>query len=377
MQHLKHFKGFLPKTPPRFVDPNRLPSYDFDEMDYFTLWDCHRALAFATSRSVFRDVFLSQEDPSVSCQINPLIPKKYGIPLLKISEKLKVSPWIIYADMVTFGGVVKNQEETQVEMESLDLIDKFTNLQSEKNFFCVHYLINVRGREVPQACCDIIEGRRANDHQKVYLAFLKLKTFLYDTIEIFRKIPSLIDPKEFSRFRVFFMGPKENTMFKEPLVFEGAEDFNTSFLRGTSAGSDPLIEAIDITLNVISVLPDTDFNKTLRELRSYMPHEQIMFSSFLRKDLAEAKLDNFIQSDYKLWKEYLLLLEALVLLRREHLNMALHYIGSGKGSAGTYFEKFLGLNTKAAASLLKESYDTSLEKSHPRIPSVEEILKGF
>ena len=112
------------------------------ETDVFILQALYRAYTFITSGFTLEQSyqeFLKSGNYGVARQI---LPKNIAVPLVLVSSKLDVYPWLDYHYSYSLGNYVKKNPDASLHWKNLDMACKFTGTPDEIGFIMVHVYIN-------------------------------------------------------------------------------------------------------------------------------------------------------------------------------------------------------------------------------------------
>ena len=124
----------------RFI-PNYTEIID-KETDIFVLQALYRAYTFVTSGFTLEQAyqeFLQSGNYGIARQ---LLPKNIAEPLVLVSNKLDVYPWLDYHYSYSLGNYVKKDPAGDLHWKNLDMACKFTGTTDEIGFIMVHVYIN-------------------------------------------------------------------------------------------------------------------------------------------------------------------------------------------------------------------------------------------
>jgi indoleamine 2,3-dioxygenase len=236
------------------------------ETDVFVLQALYRAYTFVTSGFTLEQAyqeFLKSGNYGIARQ---LLPKNIALPLVLVSRKLDVYPWLDYHYSYSLGNYVKKDLTGDLHWENLDMACKFTGTSDEIGFIMVHVYIN----EVsPQLVGSVM------DYGLNPLDVTSLQTcgnVMQEMNRRRRDMWSASRHERYNDFRIFIMGIKGNDkIFGPGLVYDGCFDNTPQQYRGQTGAQDNIIPMIDIFSGIVDYYPDNKLTEYLLDLRTYRP----------------------------------------------------------------------------------------------------------
>lgn len=89
-------------------------------------------------------------------------------------------------------------------------------------------------------------------------------------LQVFNTMWTCNNPNNFSDFRTFLMGIKDQSMFPNGVVYEGV-DPDPKFYRGASGANDNIIPTLDNLFQLTDDMPDNPLTRILKDFRTYRP----------------------------------------------------------------------------------------------------------
>jgi indoleamine 2,3-dioxygenase len=295
------------------------------ETDIFVLQALYRAYTFVTSGFTLEQAyqeFLQSGNYGIARQF---LPKNIAQPLVLVSNKLDVYPWLDYHYSYSLGNYVKKDPTGSLHWKNLDMACKFTGTSDEIGFIMVHVYIN----EVsPQLVGSVMD----------YGSSLYCVTSLQicgKTLEEMNKrrrdMWTASRHERYNDFRIFIMGIKGNDkIFGQGLVYDGCFNNEAQQYRGQTGAQDSIIPMIDIFSGIVDYYPDNKLTEYLLDLRTYRPRCIQNFFTDLRNHYKDIPLFKQL-ADGKCYEGLLYLLkivDEVYLFRNGHWQFVQKYIMS-------------------------------------------------
>jgi len=228
------------------------------EKDIFIFQALFRAYTFLTSAYTLElsyQTFVLTRKYGVARRV---LPSHISIPLVYVSEKLNVYPWLDYHYAYSLGNYVKKDNSGTLDWKNLDMACKFIGSSDEVGFIMLHVYIN----ELSGQLVDSV-----------------LKTDLKRVGEIMEQINSRRKEmwtasrhSRYNDFRIFIMGIKGNEdIFGEGLIYEGCFENKPQQFRGQTGAQDNIIPMMDIFTGIVDYYPSNQLTEYLLDLRTYRP----------------------------------------------------------------------------------------------------------
>ena len=235
------------------------------ETDVFILQALYRAYTFVTSGFTLEQAyqeFIQSGNYGVARQ---LLPKNIALPLVLVSNKLDVYPWLDYHYSYSLGNYVKKDPAGDLHWKNLDMACKFTGTTDEIGFIMVHVYIN----EVsPKLVGSVMDYGLQNDITSLQLC----GDVMEEMNRRRRDMWTASRHERYNDFRIFIMGIKGNDkIFGQGLVYEGCFDDAPQQYRGQTGAQDSIIPMIDIFTGIVDFYPDNKLTEYLLDLRTYRP----------------------------------------------------------------------------------------------------------
>jgi indoleamine 2,3-dioxygenase len=254
------------------------------EHDVFVLQALFRAYTFITSGYTLElsyQEFIKNGNYGVARR---LLPENIAKPLVLVSKKLDVYPWLDYHYAYSLGNYVKKNDQEGLQWQNLDMACKFTGSKDEVGFIMLHVYINELSPILVSSVMDFgknisvgnskIECARVDYVRNDFInRNLKLCGNTMEEMNKRRREMWVASRHEnYNDFRIFIMGIKGNdSIFGDGLVYDGCFDNNPQQFRGQTGAQDNIIPMIDIFSGVVDYYPENDLTKYLLDLRTYRP----------------------------------------------------------------------------------------------------------
>jgi indoleamine 2,3-dioxygenase len=240
-----------------------------EEHDVFILQALFRAYTFITSGYTLElsyQEFIKNGNYGVARR---LLPQNIAKPLVLVSKKLDVYPWLDYHYAYSLGNYVKKNEEDGLQWQNLDMACKFTGSKDEVGFIMLHVYINELSPLLVSSVMDFGKNIAFSNINKN----LRLCGRTMEEMNKRRREMWVASRHEnYNDFRIFIMGIKGNdSIFGNGLVYEDCFDNNPQQFRGQTGAQDNIIPMIDIFSGIVDYYPENDLTKYLLDLRSYRP----------------------------------------------------------------------------------------------------------
>jgi indoleamine 2,3-dioxygenase len=235
------------------------------ETDVFVLQALYRAYTFLTSGFTLElayQEFLSSGNYGVARQI---LPANIAKPLVLVSNKLDVYPWLDYHYSYSLGNYVKKNPLGDLDWKNLDMACKFTGTSDEIGFIMVHVYINEVSPQLVEFVMDYGLTKSVTSLQMCGNVMQEMNRRRRDMWTASRH-------ERYNDFRIFIMGIKGNDkIFGPGLVYDGCFNNEPQQYRGQTGAQDSIIPMIDIFTGIVDFYPDNKLTEYLLDLRTYRP----------------------------------------------------------------------------------------------------------
>jgi len=235
------------------------------ETDVFVLQALYRAYTFLTSGFTLElayQEFLSSGNYGIARQI---LPANIAKPLVLVSSKLDVYPWLDYHYSYSLGNYVKKNPVGNLDWKNLDMACKFTGTSDEIGFIMVHVYINEVSPQLVESVMDYGLNKSITSLQMCGNVMQEMNRRRRDMWTASRH-------ERYNDFRIFIMGIKGNDkIFGPGLVYDGCFNNEPQQYRGQTGAQDSIIPMIDIFTGIVDFYPDNKLTEYLLDLRTYRP----------------------------------------------------------------------------------------------------------
>jgi indoleamine 2,3-dioxygenase len=247
------------------------------ETDVFILQALFRAYTFITSGFTLELSYQEFIKSGNYGKARTVLPENIAIPLVEVSNKLQVYPWLDYHYAYSLGNYVKKNKSGTLDWQNLDMACKFTGTPDEIGFIMVHVYIN---ELTPELVGSVLDYEKTKNIK--YLK--KCAETMTEINKRRRSMWSASRHERYNDFRIFIMGIKGNDgIFGDGLVYSGCFDNKPQKFRGQTGAQDSIIPMVDIFSGIVDYYPENELTNYLIDLRSYRP---VCIQDFF-KDLRE------------------------------------------------------------------------------------------
>ncbi|KAJ3313261.1 hypothetical protein HDV04_002245 [Boothiomyces sp. JEL0838] len=300
------------------------------------------------------------------------LPKQIAVPLQQISDKIKAKPFMEYAQSYALYNYKRKNKSEPLYFENLELIRKFSGMQSETGFIGIHVAMVRHTPQFVEGLTKALDSAAKNDRKE----FNHNLNAIVDTMKTINGVMEDMwaesHPADYLKFRTFIMGIKgQNEMFPNGVVYEGV-DSNPREYRGESGANDSIIPCCDNFLQLTQGMPENPMTEILRDFRSYRPIDHNRFVSWVQQSASELGIEKYCLQDVKSLTLYIALLDQVRDFRHRHWNFAKEYIikrtaypkATGGSPMATWLPNQLGVVLKAIedkSAVLLEKYGSELK----------------
>ena len=320
-----NMKGYLYERILGKVIEDELPLYDISqETDIQLLAGLQRDYYFLAS-AYSLETSHPYENESNYNQARTILPKQLAIPLLELSKKNNVFPWMDYA----YGYGLNNAMligDDPTDYNCYKTIRTFNGNKSEEGFINVHVAMVAQSGDLlkyQQECLYNISIDEREKFNKNLKNHYNIFSNIIDTLQTMWKASAYSD---YLSFRTFIMAQKGNHICypEEKIIFKlENKDLHLSF-RGETGAQDSIIPSVDSFLQLN--YPVNKLTEYLFDLRQYRPKDHQEYINFVDNSSKELKFKDYC---YKNSYSCILLLKnlnCLRMFRKKHWNLTKKYI---------------------------------------------------
>ncbi len=319
-------KGILSR--PNEIETRVASLPDYSELisqttDVFIWQALYRAYTFVASAYTLELSYQEMVKSGNYGKARRFIPPQVSKPLVLVSEKLDVYPWLDYHYAYSLGNYVKKDPSGTLHWRNLEMACRFSGTPDETGFIMLHVYINELGPALMDSVMAVGKGVDLKAH-------LKKAGETMDEINSRRKEMWVASRHErYNDFRVFIMGIKGNDeLFGEGVVYEGCFNDEPQQYRGQTGAQDSIIPMMDIFSGIVDFYPSNKLTEYLLDLRTYRPKCIQNFFVDLRAHFAANPLFGTLQAA-KEWEGLVYLLrvvDEVYLFRNGHWQFVQKYI---------------------------------------------------
>jgi indoleamine 2,3-dioxygenase len=295
-----------------------------EETDVFILQALYRAYTFVTSGYTLELSYQEFVKNGNYGKARQNLPVNISEPLVEVSNKLNVYPWLDYHYSYSIGNYVKKDPNGTLDWKNLDMACKFTGGSDEVGFIMLHVYINELS---PQLVSSVMNYGKDHLTKELELCGKTMEQINDRRKEMWTASRC----EHYNDFRVFIMGIKgNNSIFGDGLVYSNCFDNTPQQFRGQTGAQDSIIPMMDIFTGVVDYYPDNKLTEYLLDLRTYRP---VCIQNFF-KDLRDYYSSNSIYSYLCKTKNYiglvylLKIVDEIYLFRNGHWQFVQKYIMS-------------------------------------------------
>jgi len=242
---------------------NKLENYIDDvkeEQDIMVLHALYRAYTFVTSAYLLSPSHFGVDNEGNYGKAHQKLPIQVAQPLVKVSDKLQVAPWLDYHYSYSLGNYVRKGEG--LHWRDLDMACSFTGGKDEIGFIMNHVYINELSPKLVGGIMSCYEGEdRLEDILEVVKGMNERRRTMWEAS----------DYRNYNKFRAFIMGIEGNEeIFGDGVIYEGVTEEPKKY-RGQTGAQDDIIPTLDIFTGIYKYYPENMLTKYLMDLRQYRP----------------------------------------------------------------------------------------------------------
>ena len=317
--------GYLHSRTLGEVINNDLPVFDFtNETDIQLLSSLQRDYFFLASAYSLETSHHNENESNYNLARTEL-PKQLAIPLLQLSKKNDVFPWMDYAYGYGLNNAVLINDDKK-SYNSYKTVRTFSGSQSEEGFINVHVAMVAQSGDLlayQQECLSNISNNERNNFNTNLKNHFEIFSNIVETLQTMWKASSY---KDYLTFRTFIMAQKGNSICypDESIKFITEYGEEEHSYRGETGAQDSMIPSIDNFLQLL--YPRNKLTEYLFDLRQYRPKDHQEYINFVGE--SSTKL-NFKEYCYNSSYSCILLLKnlnCLRMFRKKHWNLTKKYI---------------------------------------------------
>eukprot|EP00835_Amoeboradix_gromovi_P003789 NODE_264_length_12431_cov_0.389556.p2 type:complete len:459 gc:universal NODE_264_length_12431_cov_0.389556:8393-9769(+) len=304
-----------------------LPEYDLSKVnDSQDLMALFRDYTFVASAYLLEECDISMRKNGYYGQGRPKLPRNIAVPLSVIAKKINQRPFMEYAQSYALYNYKLIDKHGNLGYENLKLIRAFTNEQSEAGFILTHVAMVQYTPDLVKQTCSVLDAVRINDRDLFNSALTDLKFVLLQINVEMETMWSASKPEDYSRFRTFIFGTKDQKeLFPNGVIYEGV-DGNKHFYRGESGANDSIIPTMDNLLELTKEMPNNPLTMILQDFRSYRPIGHNEWLKWVDEKSKSLKVREYASEDPLSLLLYVEILDQVRDFRHRHWNFTKEYI---------------------------------------------------
>lgn len=291
------------------------------ETDMFVLQALYRAYTFIASAYTLEKSFQQFKETGEYGKARTILPRQIAEPLVAVSAKLNVFPWLDYHYAYSLGNYVKKDATQGLHWSNLDMACKFTNTPDETGFIMVHVYINELSAHLIQHVEQYWETKDSKYLEDV-------ATVMHDINERRREMWRASRHERYNDFRVFIMGIKGNDrIFGDGVIYENCFNNEPQQYRGQTGAQDNIIPLMDIFTGIVNHYPENQLTQYLLELRAYRPAcvQRYLQDAFMKPSIFNTLVEN---GDINGLRSLLKIVDEVYYFRNGHWQFVQKYIMS-------------------------------------------------
>jgi indoleamine 2,3-dioxygenase len=281
---------------------------------------CFLASAYSleSSHTTIKDTFYEK-----ACDI---IPESISEPLLFLSKKVDVYPWLDYA----YGYGLNNAQligNNKNDYKCYETIRTFCGSESEQGFINVHVAMVAQTPELLLQQQEILSSLDMDNRKDFNDALQNHYSIFSNIINTLQTMWKASNYSEYLSFRTFIMGQKGNKLCypDETIKFlKGDGQMEKYSFRGETGAQDSIIPSIDNLLGL--EYPKNKLTEYLFDLRSYRPKDHQAYINFVGENSKKLNFKEYVLKDSKSCILLLKNLNCLRMFRKKHWNLTKKYI---------------------------------------------------
>ena len=319
--------GYIYYNKLKEIVDNEMPFYDVTyETDNKLLAGLFRDFCFIASAYSLESSHLTVNSQKIYSKAVDIIPVKIAEPLIILSEKLGVYPWLDYAHGYGLNNAILIGNDKN-DYKCYKTIRTFNGCESEKGFINVHVAMVAQTSELLEQQQNILYNISINNRNIFNDSLHKHYIIFSNIIETLQTMWKASDYKDYLSFRTFIMGQKGNKLCypDENLIFnrsDGSLEYHS--YRGETGAQDSIIPSID---NLFQLkYPRNKLTEYLYDLRSYRPKDHQEYINYCGYYADELGFKEYVYENSKSCILLLKNLNCLRMFRKKHWNLTKKYI---------------------------------------------------
>jgi len=205
------------------------------------------------------------------------IPMSLAVPLVRVSEILRMAPILTFADTVLWNAHPRDPCRP-LSTDNIYFENTFSGTEDEDNFYKLSASVELRGVEAIQIVHRYLNLDNPQDRTNesgLRSDLVQLKAVLEELTDLMGSVRQAVDPKVFYwQIRPWFNG--SGSSGRQRWVYEGVDESTVMDTSGPSAGQSGIIHTIDAFLGV-------DHRQLRCPIPSVQQHGNVAFMDRMRR----------------------------------------------------------------------------------------------
>lgn len=266
-----------------------------------------------------------QKNESIYKQARTEIPPQISIPLLELSKKNKVFPWLDYAYGYGLNNAILVGDDP-THYGSYKTVRTFNGSQSEEGFINVHVAMVAQSGKLLEHQQESLYNIHVNDRDKFNYHLKNHYNIFSNIIQTLQTMWQASSYNDYLTFRTFIMAQKGNKICypEETIKFNIELGSEIHSYRGETGAQDSIIPSVDSFL--LLDYPQNKLTEYLFDLRKYRPIDHQEYINFVNNSSKELKFKDYCYKDSYSCILLLKNLNCLRMFRKKHWNLTKKYI---------------------------------------------------
>ena len=306
-----------------------LPIYNLDNItDIKLLAALHRDYCFLASayslETCHKSLSLSNNNEYGKARDN--LPPQLSLPLLTLSKKNDVFPWLDYAYGYGLNNAVLKNGCNPKDYNSYKTIRTFNGCDSEEGFINVHVAMVAQSGDLLKFQQECLKSIHNNDREKFNSSLNNHYEILHSIVNTLQTMWKASNYKDYLSFRTFIMGQIGNHKCypEEKIRFNKGNTYEIHSYRGETGAQDSMIPSIDSFLQLD--YPENKLTEYLFDLRKYRPKDHQAYINFMKYNSNKLEFKKFCLENTDSCISLLKNLNCLRMFRKKHWNLTKKYI---------------------------------------------------
>lgn len=258
-------------------------------------------------------------------QARTILPKQLAIPLLELSKKNDIFPWMDYAYGYGLNNAILINDD-KTNYNSYKTIRTFSGNQSEEGFINVHVAMVAQSGDLLKYQQECLYNISEDDRSNFNINLKEHYNIFSNIVETLQTMWKASSHNEYLSFRTFIMAQKGNSICypEENIKFLTELGEEAHSYRGETGAQDSMIPSIDNFLQLM--YPRNKLTEYLFDLRQYRPKDHQEYINFVGDSSNKLNFKNYCYKDSYSCILLLKNLNCLRMFRKKHWNLTKKYI---------------------------------------------------